>query len=104
MLHSLTRLLSLRTFVHGQLLLEVKAASNLPDMEAWTSKLVNSKDVTDAFVDVKLGSAQLVKTSVIKNDLNPIWNEEYSIQARLRLTPPVVRMFHFYLRRQQAGQ
>ena len=62
-------------------MLEVKAASNLPDMESWVSKLVNPKDVTDAFVDVKLGSAQLVKTSVINNSLNPEWNEDYLIQV-----------------------
>lgn len=61
--------------------MEVKAASNLPDMESWVSKLVNPKDVTDAFVDVKLGSAQLVKTSVINNSLNPQWNEDYLIQV-----------------------
>ena len=61
--------------------MEVKAASNLPDMESWVSKLVNPKDVTDAFVDVKLGSAQLVKTSVINNSLNPEWNEDYLIQV-----------------------
>ena len=70
-----------RTFLHGQLLLEIKAASNLPDMESWVSKLVNPKDVTDAFVDVKLGSAHLVKTSVINNSLNPEWNEDYLIQV-----------------------
>ena len=63
--------------------MEVKAASNLPDMESWVSKLVNPKDVTDAFVDVKLGSAQLVKTSVINNSLNPEWNEDYLIQVWL---------------------
>ena len=50
-------------------------------MESWVSKLVNPKDVTDAFVDVKLGSAQLVKTSVINNSLNPEWNEDYLIQV-----------------------
>ena len=61
--------------------MEVKAASNLPDMESWVSKLVNPKDVTDAFVDVKLSSAQLVKTSVINNSLNPQWNEDYLIQV-----------------------
>lgn len=74
-----------RTFLHGQLLLEIKAASNLPDMESWVSKLVNPKDVTDAFVDVKLGSAHLVKTSVINNSLNPEWNEDYLIQVRIKI-------------------
>ena len=62
-------------------------------MESWVSKLVNPKDVTDAFVDVKLGSAQLVKTSVINNSLNPEWNEEYLIQVRLRAIHYVLVVF-----------
>ena len=40
-------------------------------MENWYSKLVDKKDVTDAFVDVKLGKARIAKTAVINNDLNP---------------------------------
>ena len=42
--------------------MEVISARDLPDMEGWISKLVDRKDVTDAFVDVKLGNARLVKT------------------------------------------
>jgi Ca2+-dependent lipid-binding protein len=61
--------------------MEVRAARDLPDMESWISKIVNPKDVTDPFVDVKLGSAQLVKTSIIDNTLNPEWNEEYRIEV-----------------------
>ena len=67
--------------LHGQLFVGIMAARNLPDMESWLSKLVNPKDVTDAYVDVKLGSAKLVKTSVINNSLNPEWNEEYRIEV-----------------------
>ncbi len=52
-----------QTFLHGHLLLEVREARNLPDMEGWVSKLVDKKDVTDPFVDVKLGRAKLAKTS-----------------------------------------
>ncbi len=50
-------------------------------MESWISKLVNSKDMTDAYVDVKLGSAKLVKTTVIDNSLDPVWNEEYRVEV-----------------------
>ena len=31
------------------------AFRNIPDMENWYSKIIDKKDVTDPFVDVKLG-------------------------------------------------
>ena len=46
-------------------------------MESWVAKLVDPKDVTDAYVDVELGKAKIAKTSVINNDLNPVWNETF---------------------------
>ena len=70
-----------KTLLHGHLNIEVIAARDLPDMEGWLSKIVDKKDVTDPFVDVKLGKAKLVKTSVILNDLNPEWNESYRIEV-----------------------
>ena len=41
-------------------------------MENWYSKLYDKKDVTDPFVDVKLGKARIAKTAVIDNSLNPV--------------------------------
>ena len=41
-----------------------------------------SQDVTDPFVDVKLGNARIAKTSVIDNDLNPEWNETFRIEVK----------------------
>ena len=61
------------------------------------SKLVNPKDVTDAFVDVKLGSAQLVKTSVINNSLNPEWNEDYLIQVYLPSSKSCIKISYSVL-------
>merc|ERR1712223_1177146 len=70
-----------QTFLHGHLFIEIREGKNLPDMEGWVSKLVDKGDVTDPFVDVRLGKAKLVKTSVILNDLNPAWNESYRIEV-----------------------
>ena len=69
------------TLLHGHLLIEVKEARNLPDMESWLAKLVDKKDVTDPFVDVRLGKAKLAKTTIIDNDLNPKWNESYRVEV-----------------------
>jgi len=67
--------------LHGHLLIDVIAARDLPDMESWLAKMYDKKDVTDPFVDVRLGNAKLVKTSVILNDLNPEWNESYRVEV-----------------------
>jgi len=70
-----------KTFLHGHLNVAVLSARDLPDMESWLSKLVDKKDVTDAFVDVRLGAAKLVKTSIVSNSLNPVWNEEFRVEV-----------------------
>merc|ERR1719348_980703 len=69
------------TFLHGYLIIEVKAARNIPDMENWYSKLYDKKDVTDPFVDVKLGKARIAKTAIITNSLNPVWDEWFKIEV-----------------------
>ena len=66
---------STKNLLHGQLFLEIKEARNLPDMEKSFSKILNKKDVTDAYVEAWLGGAKLVNTKVINNDLNPKWND-----------------------------
>ncbi|CAB4066261.1 PLD1_2 [Lepeophtheirus salmonis] len=69
------------TFLHGYILLDIFEATDLPDMEGWLAKVVDNKDLTDAFVDVKLGKAKLAKTSVILNSLFPVWNESYRVEV-----------------------
>ena len=54
---------------------------NIPDMENWYSKLYDSKDVSDPFVDVKLGKARIAKSAVIDNSLNPQWNEWFKVEV-----------------------
>ena len=76
---------------------QVREAKGIPDMENWYSKIYDKKDVTDPFVDVKLGKARyssvinamfgynkaflyrIAKTAVIFNDLNPKWNETFKV-------------------------
>ncbi|XP_023324728.1 phospholipase D alpha 1 [Eurytemora carolleeae] len=70
-----------QVFLHGYLIIKIISARDIPDMENWYSKIVNKKDVTDAFVDVKLGKSRIAKTAVIDNDLNPVWNEAFRIEV-----------------------
>ena len=68
-------------FAHGCFQIDINAAKNLPDMDSWMAKLVNKNDVTDAFIDVKIGKARLIRTRIIENSLNPVWNDTYRIEA-----------------------
>jgi len=70
-----------QTFLHGYLIMHIRAAKNIPDMENWYSKIYDKKDVTDPFVDVKLGKARIAKTAVIDNNLNPEWNETFRVEV-----------------------
>ena len=36
--------------------------------------------MTDPFVDVRFENAKLAKTTVVLNDLNPQWNESFSVE------------------------
>ena len=92
-----------QTFLHGYLVIQVKEAKDIPDMENWYSKLYDKKDVTDPFVDVKLGKARyfcysmfdcfiispftrIAKTAVIFNDLNPKWEETFLVNKENKMS------------------
>ena len=49
-----------QTFLHGFLVIHVREARNIPDMENWYSKLYDKKDVTDAFVMVMTDMCEMV--------------------------------------------
>lgn len=70
-----------KVLLHGQLIIKVIEARNLPDMDGWVAKLLDKNDVTDGFVDVRIGRAIVVKTAVIDNDLNPKWDEVHNIDV-----------------------
>ena len=38
-------------------------------------------DVTDAYVEVRIGNASLARTNVVLNSLNPKWNESYRLDV-----------------------
>ena len=50
-------------------------------MEKGFSKLFNKKDVSDPFVDVKLGQCRIAKTRVIDNSLDPNWDELFKVEV-----------------------
>ena len=50
-------------------------------MEKGISKLFNKKDVSDPFVDVKLGQCRIAKTRVIDNSLDPNWDELFKVEV-----------------------
>ena len=67
--------------LHGHLILEINKARCLPNMENRLSTMMNKGDVTDAFVEVKLGKAKLLRTNTIDNELHPVWNESHKIEV-----------------------
>ena len=59
-------------FFHGRLEIHVKEAKNLPDTD-WASNL------TDPYVVCQVGSARLLKTKYLEDNLHPDWNEKFDI-------------------------
>ena len=54
---------------------------DIPDLENWYSKLYDKKDVSDPFVDVRLGGVRIAKTAIKTNTLNPKWDEKFKIEV-----------------------
>ena len=66
------------TFFHGRLKIHIIAAENLPDTDNFMWG-IDRDDKTDAYVTGDLGGARLFKTRYISNDLNPVWDEVFSV-------------------------
>ena len=66
------------TLLHGRLVFYIDRAEGLPDTDTafWN---ISGKDVTDPFVSGEIGPAWLFKTRYINNNLNPVWEEKFSI-------------------------
>lgn len=71
--------------LHGVLYVTIREAKDLPNKDSLLNKirLVRHihKDVSDPYVTVTLGYARIVKTKIIKNDLNPKWNETFIVEV-----------------------
>ena len=64
--------------LQGTLIFIAKEAKDLPDTDNVFFN-ISRGDLTDPFLQVSIGSAAPIKTSVKLNNLNPVWNEEFSI-------------------------
>ena len=56
------------------------------------------KDKTDPFVSGALGAARIFKTRVIDNDLNPVWDETFSVGSALLLSRAVKHVYQMIRR------
>lgn len=65
-------------FLHGTLKIHVIEAADLPDTDSAFFGIDRS-DATDAFVIMSLGETVLLKTAYIPNNLNPRWDEKFSL-------------------------
>ena len=67
--------------IHGYLEIEIREGRNLPNMDKGLKGLWDAKDVTDAYVAVKLDKTKIHETKVIDDDLNPEWQEKFSVDV-----------------------
>lgn len=65
----------------GVLFVQIKGARNLPNMDE--GMFSSAGNLTDAFVILRLGNKECGRTSTIKDNLNPIWDQDF------RVDPPV---------------
>jgi len=69
-----------KMFLHGLMKIHVISASDLPDCDTAFFN-IDGKDVTDPYVNVFLGEARLAKTRYMNNDLNPCWDEKFTVDV-----------------------
>ena len=64
--------------LHGILRVHVIEAKDLPDTDNAFFN-ISRGDLTDPYLEVKIDNTSLLKTSVKKNCLNPVWDEQFSV-------------------------
>lgn len=83
--------------MHGKLKIVLKGARNVIDQDGW------GKGDSDCYVIITLPDKQTKKSSIIKDNLNPNWNEEFIFdvkidkKVRLFFTPESWRVFFTYM-------
>ena len=67
-------------FLHGTLKIDVIEARDLPDTDNAFFN-ISRGDWTDPYVVVYLDKTELCKTAYLMNNLNPVWNERFSVDV-----------------------
>ena len=65
-------------FLHGTLKIHVIEAKDLPDTDSSFFHIARG-DWTDPYVVVYLDKTELCKTVYLENNLNPVWDEIFSV-------------------------
>ena len=69
-------------FLHGTLKVHVIEARDLPDTDSSFFHIARG-DWTDPYVVVYLDKTELCKTKYLENNLNPVWDEIFSVESLL---------------------
>ena len=64
--------------LHGLLRVHVIEAKDLPDTDNAFFN-ISRGDLTDPYLELKIGDTSLLKTSVKKNCLDPVWDERFTV-------------------------
>ena len=67
-------------FLHGTLKIHVIQAEDLPDTDS-TFFHISKGDWTDPYVQISLDNTELCKTQYLKNNLDPVWDEKFSVDV-----------------------
>ena len=67
-------------FLHGTLKIHVIKAEDLPDTDS-TFFHISAGDWTDPYVQISLDNTELCKTQYLKNNLDPVWDETFSVDV-----------------------
>ena len=71
-------------FLHGTLKIHVIEARDLPDTDSSFFHIARG-DWTDPYVVVYLDKTELCKTVYLENNLNPVWDEIFSVDFSVSL-------------------